>query len=195
MVCMDLYLRGRNRMLCVCKCTTTISHLCSLSAAAVGGESQEASALATRWLAVLTPIQGHQGGRWSCAVPWGERGRYKSTGQVNPRSVHAVSLKWSQGHRERTKVLFYSWFNVSLRPCSSLFPPLSVFIRQWLHGEGAALQDARARDPQWEPGKPQPGQRLLSGLRQQGVQPGSCPGWWGLTVMTTMKDKHNNDWD
>lgn len=48
MVCMDLYLRGRNRMLCVCKCTTTISHLCSLSAAAVGGESQEASALATR---------------------------------------------------------------------------------------------------------------------------------------------------
>lgn len=152
MVCMDLCLRERNRShACV---IALLNHLCSLSAAAVGGESQEASALATRWLAVLTPVQGHQGGRWSCAVPWGERGWYKSTEQVNPCSVHAVSLKRSQGHCKRTKVLFYSWFNVSLRPCSSLFPPLSCFhtsvITWWrsstagCKGEGSAVRARKA---------------------------------------------------
>lgn len=90
--------------------------------------------------------------------------------------LSARTLKPSQWHWERAKVIFYSWLKVSLHPCSSLFLLLSVFVCQWLHGEGAALQDARARDPQREPGKPQPRQRLLSGLRQQGVQPGSCPG-------------------
>lgn len=71
--------------------------------------------------------------------------------------------------------------------CFCLSLSLCFSVRQWLHGEGTALQDARARDPQWEPGEPQRGQCLLSGLRQQGVKPGSCPGWWGLTVMTTSK--------
>lgn len=54
----------------------------SLSAAAVGGESQEASVV----LAVLAAVQGREGDRWSRAVPRGARGRDESAGQVNPHS-------------------------------------------------------------------------------------------------------------
>lgn len=90
--------------------------------------------------------------------------------------TQAIQWDW-----RRTKVLFYSWFDV---PLVLFFPlPLSAVICQRLHGEWAALQDATARDPQQEPGKLQPRQCLFSGLRQQGVQPRPCPRWWVLNVI------------
>lgn len=95
-------------------------------------------------------------------------------------SFHYGDLEREQKHLSILGLMFPSL------PCSSLFPPLCVFLRQWLHDEGAALQDARAREPQWEPGQPKPRQRLFPGLRQQGLQPRLCPGWWGQQQEVTI---------
>lgn len=120
------------------------ARLCRLSlyAAAVGGQSEEASVV----LAVLAAVQGREGDRWSRAVPRGARGRDESAGQVNPRSSDHDDTE------REPECFFYSWCNVLLFPlllCSSLFPPALLFlIRQRVHGGGAALQDAGARDPQ-----------------------------------------------
>lgn len=141
-----IYVWERQRGIHVCV-ITLLTHICSISAAAVGGESQEASGLATCWLAVLTNIQGHQGVWWSCAVLWGERGQYKSTEQVDPLSVHKVS----QWNLKRTKVPFYSWFNVSLRPCSSLFSYVSDYMVKEQHcrmqGRGIRSESQESRSP------------------------------------------------
>ena len=157
--------------------TARLCHL-SLSAAAVGGESQEASAV----LAVLAAVQGHEGDWWSRAVPRGARRRVESAGQVSPHSSDHDDAEREQ------KCFFCSWRNVFFSPPFLIVSPdSSGFRAQFFLFLGAAPQGTGVTGSQREPAEPaepaepQPGQRLLSGLRQQGVQPGSCPGWWGLT--------------
>ena len=96
--------------------TARLCHL-SLSAAAVGGESQEASAV----LAVLAAVQGHEGDWWSRAVPRGARRRVESAGQVSPHSSDHDDAEREQ------KCFFCSWRNVFFPPSSSLLPPLPCF--------------------------------------------------------------------
>lgn len=106
-----------------CPSVFVTARLCrlSLSAAAVGGESEEASVV----LAVLAAVQGREGDRWSRAVPRGARGRDESAGQVNPRSSDHDDTE------REPECFFYSWCNVLLFPlllCSSLFPPALLFL-------------------------------------------------------------------
>lgn len=122
---------------------------------------------------------------FSCSSRWTNEPGGTDSG-CPPRP--GVSRKRMQRRTRTTRVSQKGSWPLALTCCRWNTPHnSSASGRQWLHGDGEELRPGGDEGPDWQPGQPQPGQRVLLGLWQLRIQPGPSPEWWGLSLMARQK--------